>query len=108
MIANQVFVRSLAAALAVAAGCTYEPGTPVGGQQPLDVDGGTVTMDPSVDAATTTGTPPNAKPCRYPDAQLRLCLEFEDDPISPKVTDRSGLNLNAPARGLDRFAHRGF
>lgn len=84
------------AACAVLGACAFEPGAYTdpeanGGT----TDGGTAT---DVDA----GQPPVlGRTCQYAgDGMLRLCLDFEDRQLAPKVTDASSMRLDSDSSGL--------
>jgi hypothetical protein len=77
-------------ATCIVAGCGFDhgvlvdegdPGTPVGD-------------DPTVDAG-----PPlvSARTCKYPDSELRLCIEFDDKILSPMARDGSTHQIDANA-----------
>ena len=69
-------------ATACVVGCSFEHG--VLEEQP----GGGV--DPTVDSGTST-----ARTCKYPDPELRLCIEFDDNVFSPLAHDASPYGLDA-------------
>lgn len=59
-----------------------------------EVDAGVTSMSP--DAAPS----PVARTCKFPASSLRLCIEFEDRAFSPKVTDASLAQLDAPSANV--------
>jgi hypothetical protein len=95
-------VRFLLATMVLVAGCGFEHGE-LAGEQP-DAGGygggGGGGGGSGSSGATPTPTPTPASMCRYPDASLRLCLEFDDGALSPVVHDSSGSLLDADASGL--------
>jgi hypothetical protein len=86
----------VATTLLVGVGCGFEHGQ-------LGDDG-----DPGVDAqvldpgtGSGSGTPqPTQRTCKFPDSALRLCLEFDDGVLTPKVLDASSAQLDPDASGL--------
>lgn len=78
----------------IVAGCGFDHGVLVDEAEPppLPVDD-----DPTVDA----GPPPvAARTCKYPDPELRLCIEFDDKILSPMARDGSSYQLDANATNV--------
>ena len=85
----------------IVAGCSFEHGNDPGG--PVDETG--------VDAATGTGSGSSMIACKFQEADLRLCIEFDDGKVAPLATDNSinrydadGSNVNQLMRGTSPAA----
>lgn len=82
------------------AGCSFDHGKLVDEDPGLGDPG---LDDPTVDAGTTS-TP---RTCKYPDAELRLCIEFDDKVFSPMATDASPYQLDASASQIAEATRNG-
>ncbi len=92
----------MAASLVLSA-CAFEPGT-------LAEDDGTGEgEDPSgTGTGSDTGSgAPLVQPCTFPDADLRLCLDFDDAKLRPIVTDASVAKLDGTATELEPASRSG-
>ena len=86
----------VATTLVAGIGCGFEHGQLGGNDTQPDAAVIGPGSSSGIDAPVTT-----QRTCKFPDAALRLCLEFDDGILSPKVLDGSGAHLDPEAIGLD-------
>ena len=88
-------------AIVLVTGCAFEHG-----ELPGD-DGSGETGSGSGTGSDNTGDTSTLRVCRFPDAALRLCVEFDDRVYNPVVHDASAAQMDALADNVNEWQRGG-